>query len=420
MVIMLSLKYGKTLLFFSVMLAQTTTGHVANWTLAEWMGQLDQSLLLQDILLPGSHNAGSFRILNDQDIASCGSAGLEGIPQDTLGTLLDWEHQGTVNLVETQRVAIKEQLELGSRFLDLRLGWHGNRKDIYLHHTLFMDVTFQQVLNDTASFLREFDTEVVILKLRLQCGAPLAVATDLLQEHLGGSYGGPLLPTVSASPLSQVQGLAFVIFDESDRETAIQMAQAETFKSVQADEYYRVYPCQEDVIAPTAASKQSGSGAQDPPASPCAFWPNYNPNQGQRFFEDIAADISVAEGTQLANWKPFTTSDSFRVLSVIGTLPVGKGCDPSSATTLGLALMSCSRIGIDSFTETFQDIFLDLLATLEAKELIDAINVIAVDYIDGFPIEAIVQRNKNSSLAYPIGNATHYNETGIGAGSAHR
>ena len=361
-----------------------------------WMGDVFSAeysdVLLKDIILPGSHDAGAYRIMDTNgDIPSCGQVDLGDVPDWLLEQLIDLERtqERGINFVETQRVSVYEQLVLGIRYLDLRLGWYQPNQEIRLHHTLFMDVTFEEVLSEIAMFSSNSPTEVVILKMKLQCGTPFDGVQDLLISVLGDIYGGPLTKGIMSSEFKTLQGKAFVIFDESDSDTAEAMGGLDenTQRSISQESYYRVNPC-------------------DNEGNNCWAWPDYTQDQGKWLETQIAMDIATP-GSQLSIWKEEeeTTADIFRILSFIGVIPLGHDCTPSP-TRLFTATLSCERISIYSYTETFQYRFLDLLAALEANQMNGAINVIQLDYVDTFPLEALVRLNEEVALQVTSSDAT--------------
>lgn len=187
----------------------------------QWMGDIyfpdfASTIRLQDVLLPGSHDAGAYQILDtpatgaDNSVASCGPVNLGDVPDWVLDQLINLEVRGNVNLVETQKVTIAEQLLLGIRYLDLRLGLHDTT--VRLHHTLFMDVTFQQVLAEIGAFLMAHPTELVIAKVRLQCGdlgayrndAARTIGDSILWRTVTGQYHGVSFGSIERQTLCAI------------------------------------------------------------------------------------------------------------------------------------------------------------------------------------------------------------------------
>jgi hypothetical protein len=274
-----------SLLLLVTLLAVPRLSTALDFDMKRWMGDIfwpdHGDTLLQDVILPGSHDAGAYRILDtDSDIPQCGVVDLGSVPNWVLEQVINWEQEDQlgVNLVETQRTTIYEQLMLGIRYLDLRLGWYQAGQEIRLHHTLFMDVTFVEVLNEIFNFLKTYPTEVVIMKMKLQCGTPLADVEGLLTSTLDNVYGGSLKRTTMQSPLSQVKGLAFVIYDEGDAETASKIAAANdsSLRSISQESYYQINTCDAEGSNPEVGAIPWFGGPEDT----CTVWPEYTQDQG--------------------------------------------------------------------------------------------------------------------------------------------
>jgi len=381
-----------------------------SFDMGSWMGQLYLDLFssdsntttmqadhdivkLKDMLLPGSHNAGSYKIQNTSaiaaaaDVPTCG-AEINGFALGDnfpLETVVEYELRETVNLIETQRVSIFEQLMLGVRFLDLRLGLDQVDGSIRLHHTFFMDLTLAQAAQQVSDFLSVSSAEVVVLKLRPQCGATREQVRSVLETVLGMvHYGGLLTPEILSSTLAPIQGKAYFLWDDETGGSGVAV-----------DEYYRTDAC--NAVGTSVGRFFDLGSASD---GTCPTWPDYNQDQGGWLRDTIADDILLQE-SQLSGWLPETTDDSFRILSFVGVLPLGQGCDPSSQINLGLAVLSCSGISIDSYTETFSMLFQDVLESLapsldSGDDFLGSFNVIQMDYVDTFDLTAIVEINRQT------------------------
>lgn len=97
-------------------------------SLATWMSSLKDDALLNQIVLPGSHDAGT---------------------------------NGMSWLGRTQQCSVKEQLSLGVRYFDLRV----NRveDDYVIYHSIINGARFDPILDDIASFIRENPSETLLL-----------------------------------------------------------------------------------------------------------------------------------------------------------------------------------------------------------------------------------------------------------------
>jgi len=378
------------------------------WKMDQWMGQvffadtaMANRVRLQEVVLPGSHDAGAYKMLDttagEGRVPTCGSTDLSGVSEDMMNQLVTMEIARAINLVKTQEASILQQLHQGIRFLDLRLGVHEGI--IRLHHTLFMDVTFQDVLTQIYTFMSgsESSSETVILKIRLQCRTPVAQVQSMLESSLASFFGYQLTPQVLESTMNEVKGRVYVIYDETDRETSVTMnMEANITRSVSPDEYVKTNPCEggasKQFYIPIPSAVLPGGGGDE--NGTCAVWPTFNSDQGAWLQKEIAADCT-AHGAQLANWKTTSNTSSFRLLSYIGVIPLGRGCDPTSDAALGTAVLTCSRIGIESYTETFQNQFDAMITSLKTNGMVGSINAIQVDFVDQYDLAAIVQLNEN-------------------------
>jgi hypothetical protein len=118
-----------------------------------WMGQLDSlipGLSLGALTIPGTHLSGA-----------------------------DWYHVSDINIqYVTQRYKVYDQLEMGIRFLDLRLGFDSNDcpsglglyndevNQMFMNEDIYLNQSFKSVLSSIDAFLNENPTEMVILLVR--------------------------------------------------------------------------------------------------------------------------------------------------------------------------------------------------------------------------------------------------------------
>ena len=98
--------------------------------LCNWMQYLSDDVKIIDVVIPGSHDAG------------------------TKGLLMD---------MATQNSTIGEQLAKGVRYFDLRVKYNLDGKLAIYHGSLQTGVLFESVLNDIKSFIEAYPTEFLIL-----------------------------------------------------------------------------------------------------------------------------------------------------------------------------------------------------------------------------------------------------------------
>uniref|UniRef100_UPI00358DECE8 1-phosphatidylinositol phosphodiesterase-like n=1 Tax=Myxine glutinosa TaxID=7769 RepID=UPI00358DECE8 len=104
----------------------------AEFTNPDWMASISDEKSIAEISLPGTHNTMSFY----------------GGPA-----------------VQCQSWSLKQQLEAGVRFLDIRARHYTN--DLPIHHEYYYQhATFRNVLQETMDFLKRHPREVMIMRLR--------------------------------------------------------------------------------------------------------------------------------------------------------------------------------------------------------------------------------------------------------------
>ncbi|XP_075262431.1 uncharacterized protein LOC142354047 [Convolutriloba macropyga] len=120
--------------------------------LSNWMGDIDDSALLKDLIMPGSHDAGMSVTKNCDLLTRAGRA--------------------TESAVKTQAVNITGQLMAGSRYFDIRPAFGMNPSGRYVLHTYHRSGSFgcdgetlDDVTDQVVAFLESHPTEIVILKV---------------------------------------------------------------------------------------------------------------------------------------------------------------------------------------------------------------------------------------------------------------
>lgn len=101
---------------------------IKNTNLNSWMKNVDDETLLNEVIIPGSHDSGTY---------------------------------GMSYLGETQYLTIKEQLERGVRYFDLRVNKVKDKYKIY--HSIINGVDFDPILFDLLDFIKNNQTETLIL-----------------------------------------------------------------------------------------------------------------------------------------------------------------------------------------------------------------------------------------------------------------
>jgi 1-phosphatidylinositol phosphodiesterase len=101
----------------------------------EWMKDISDSTKLEDMSIPGSHDSGALYSLAD----------LSGRCQD---------------------LNIESQLNIGIRYLDIRLKYEGNENFKIIHGPVDQRISFDDVLSCCSSFLNAHPSETILLSLK--------------------------------------------------------------------------------------------------------------------------------------------------------------------------------------------------------------------------------------------------------------
>lgn len=172
----------------------------ANSAYKTWLSKFKNSLIVNLPVIPGSHDSGALN----------------------LGAGPTWQGEALWPYAQTQNHTIAEQLDLGIRFLDLRLHVIKDEMDladsIVISHTYDSDLSLSDTLSQVKTFLDTNPTEFVILYVRIDTAHPLTGDTEgkkaYIQQTLLDSgitfsiHTGVDLPTLK---VSQVAGQAILL-----------------------------------------------------------------------------------------------------------------------------------------------------------------------------------------------------------------
>ncbi|MFF4983921.1 hypothetical protein ACFY3O_28235 [Streptomyces sp. NPDC001046] len=200
--------------------------------LGAWMEQLSGTIgnrPLNRVVMPGSHDAGTAGITPDSGMCDAG---------DTVDTARKWPELAS-SLSRTQSGSLVQQLEGGSRYLDLRLCKQGDRWYSYHGGPLgrqFFDAFGAQgaivpgEARELADWINRHPKEIVILRVKTTGpAATLKEDSRAAISELGGMIGGgrldnPAIADGSLSPTStyndfMTAGKHVVVVDDTDSNT---------------------------------------------------------------------------------------------------------------------------------------------------------------------------------------------------------
>ena len=128
---------------------------------SRWMENLPnekQLSPLKDLVIPGSHDSGTFFLDQNMEIGPDESSAIH-----TLGSIFGKVAKSVIHSWSvTQSMTIYEQLLSGIRYLDLRVAYRAEDKKIRVLHGLF-GWTIDQVLDEVNRFVANYPKEIVIL-----------------------------------------------------------------------------------------------------------------------------------------------------------------------------------------------------------------------------------------------------------------
>jgi hypothetical protein len=137
---------------------------------SDWMASIPANQALNRLLIPGTHDSGSYAINSQSKFSLCSDGALPEWLEKLSDTLpVSIVRAISANWAKTQPLSIGQQLEQGIRYLDLRVCYsdstsHSGEKTFYLCHSL-LGSHLSQVLNDIAQFAKKHPSEIILADL---------------------------------------------------------------------------------------------------------------------------------------------------------------------------------------------------------------------------------------------------------------
>lgn len=195
-------------------LSISSAASAQNFRLDSWMTDLGDRHLwdkpLNQIAMPGSHDSGTYRINQSPGWAgndyvgayrrqlSEGKGGIVGtLEQAMLSSLSDPQLKAALDeaqssLWTTQTLSLREQLDMGVRYFDVRLTWDAQRGGWYFYHGSWVGAasayygplshTLDSELTPIAAWINAHPGEIVFLHLRKLNGGNQAQKLQLYQR----------------------------------------------------------------------------------------------------------------------------------------------------------------------------------------------------------------------------------------------
>lgn len=188
-------------------------------SLSNWMAGIPDSRSLSDIAMPGTHDTATYDL---------GALGLV-----TKLNIIAWR---AMRFAQTQSKTVREQLDLGVRFLDLRIMPDGKGGFDMYHGAVSLGSDFNTILGDIEAFLKANPKETVLACFKKESNDGRAETSAELASFLakrGSTYFlEPRIPT-----LKEVRGKVVVInriYDKPDSGIFIWFEDDQIFEKVQS------------------------------------------------------------------------------------------------------------------------------------------------------------------------------------------
>ena len=162
-------------LFFTLMGYEGNMDFIAsNQVQNKWMTYLPDDALLSHLTIPGTHDTCTYG-LNEGLI--------KGLPNEVL---LPWGPAAlavpiVMGLAKCQDLSLREQLDRGIRFLDIRLKKDGDKLEAY-HDDIRLHMNFEEIATQCYNFLDTNDKETIIVSIKNEGNISIE---ELVKKEIG-------------------------------------------------------------------------------------------------------------------------------------------------------------------------------------------------------------------------------------------
>ncbi len=177
--------------------------------LSSWMSRLPDDRPLSDIAMPGTHDSATYVVSSQSWIAKAGAIS---------GGILGLSALRGAKFVQTQSLSIREQLDHGVRFLDLRVMPTGDGGFTMYHGGVCLYTGLTTILDEVEAFLKANPTETVLTCFKKESGDGRAETSEELGKYLK-KRGSTYFLDARVPTLKEVRGRAVVInrmFEKKD------------------------------------------------------------------------------------------------------------------------------------------------------------------------------------------------------------
>lgn len=168
----------------------------------EWLSYIDNDKLLTDLTLPGTHDTCTYRV-QDGVLNKLSTAALSAMGATFFGPLvsifgaLGWGILKIVsNATQCQTLTLRQQLDKGIRFLDIRLKNTGNKLMTY-HGDVPLDMSFDEVYHECRVFLDTHPLEFIVMSVKCEDKSDISVLMkQQLDAHGSSWFTGNRIPAL--------------------------------------------------------------------------------------------------------------------------------------------------------------------------------------------------------------------------------
>ena len=209
-IIFLIITFVCSLLGFFPVLGQKS----ASKKYSSWMSKLDDNKAIREIAIPGTHDSGSLFSF----------AGFTG---------------------QCQSLSLMDQLELGVRFLDIRLELHGDSL-IVCHGFTKQNMKFQKVDETVVKFLKEHPKETIFMSIKNEESSTMSVPhfEEVLKKEMTKDYYD--LRSILPENIGEIRGKCVLLSRYSPSTIGIPLGYGWsdnttfTFRDIYIQDYYRI------------------------------------------------------------------------------------------------------------------------------------------------------------------------------------
>lgn len=169
----------------------------------EWLSFMDNNTLLTDLTLPGTHDTCTYRIKDGvlNHLSSNALTALLATLPAVLGVFTGVLGLGIKQIIgnsaQCQTLTLREQLDKGIRFLDIRLK-NINGKLMAYHGPVALELSFDEIFNDCRAFLNAHSKESIVMSIKCEDSSDIsALVKANIDNHSQSWFTENRIPKLS-------------------------------------------------------------------------------------------------------------------------------------------------------------------------------------------------------------------------------